>query len=254
MKSLLRDMAFYQINPQFLLAIGQTDVLWQDDESVLDFDQVKQALQQTTSQAKLSQRLHSVSRSERSIRRRIRPECESMKSHQSFSIAGSSPSAFADSYQGSPSSSSTSSITLVASSTQSFRPVYDDNTGRVQEVFDSEGDLGWSQTSQYQTIEEPTRQPKLEPLDESDMEDCYELLDTSPMDNVQVSVVSVEQPPKRPRGRPRKNPKPGPEELARIKKGGRTKTGCMRCRDRKKKCDEMKPFCESACRLAVVAG
>ena len=54
---------------------------------------------------------------------------------------------------------------------------------------------------------------------------------------------------KRPRGRPRKHPVV-PESINKITKG-RSKTGCITCRKRKKKCDETKPRCmlspESRC-------
>lgn len=46
---------------------------------------------------------------------------------------------------------------------------------------------------------------------------------------------------KRPRGRPRKHPVV-PESTNKITKG-RSKTGCITCRKRKKKCDETKPRC-----------
>lgn len=48
---------------------------------------------------------------------------------------------------------------------------------------------------------------------------------------------------KRPRGRPRKHPAPNLESLAKVAKG-RSKTGCITCRKRKKKCDEAKPRCK----------
>lgn len=47
---------------------------------------------------------------------------------------------------------------------------------------------------------------------------------------------------KRGRGRPRKNPTTSPETKAKVAKG-RSKTGCLTCRKRKKKCDEGKPEC-----------
>lgn len=46
---------------------------------------------------------------------------------------------------------------------------------------------------------------------------------------------------KRPRGRPRKHPIV-PESINKVTKG-RSKTGCITCRKRKKKCDEAKPRC-----------
>jgi hypothetical protein len=47
---------------------------------------------------------------------------------------------------------------------------------------------------------------------------------------------------RRPRGRPRKHPKTPPTSIAKPPKG-RSKTGCITCRRRKKKCDETKPAC-----------
>lgn len=47
---------------------------------------------------------------------------------------------------------------------------------------------------------------------------------------------------KRPRGRPRKHPIPCESENKIAK--GRSKTGCITCRKRKKKCDETKPRCK----------
>lgn len=44
----------------------------------------------------------------------------------------------------------------------------------------------------------------------------------------------------RKRGRPRKHPLPAPGGQAKVTKG-RSKTGCITCRRRKKKCDETKP-------------
>lgn len=49
---------------------------------------------------------------------------------------------------------------------------------------------------------------------------------------------------KRPRGRPRKHPLT-PAVNANKSAKGRSKTGCITCRKRKKKCDEAKPRCRS---------
>lgn len=48
---------------------------------------------------------------------------------------------------------------------------------------------------------------------------------------------------KRPRGRPRKHPFVASVVTHKITKG-RSKTGCLTCRKRKKKCDEAKPRCK----------
>jgi hypothetical protein len=49
---------------------------------------------------------------------------------------------------------------------------------------------------------------------------------------------------RRPRGRPRKHPKSLTTAISKPPKG-RSKTGCITCRRRKKKCDEKKPECMS---------
>jgi hypothetical protein len=86
--------------------------------------------------------------------------------------------------------------------------------------------------------------PKLELADDMDM------AEPSLMSDVKESVIpeaALSSPTpaqvKRPRGRPRKHPKPTPESMAKVAKG-RSKTGCITCRKRKKKCDETKPGCK----------
>ncbi|XP_044717216.1 fungal specific transcription factor domain-containing protein [Hirsutella rhossiliensis] len=57
---------------------------------------------------------------------------------------------------------------------------------------------------------------------------------------------------KRPRGRPRKNSLTTPTVSATKVTKGRSKTGCITCRKRKKKCDEAKPRCMNCEKNAVV--
>jgi hypothetical protein len=87
---------------------------------------------------------------------------------------------------------------------------------------------------------------KLEPLDDDDF--CMDDLDEAPSPPI-LTPSSHPQgaagPPKlkRPRGRPRKHPLLPNITTNKITKG-RSKTGCLTCRKRKKKCDEAKPRCK----------
>lgn len=81
--------------------------------------------------------------------------------------------------------------------------------------------------------------PKLEPVeDDILMQDIQAAQPTNDQQQSQPTLV------KRPRGRPRKHPLPSSTVAAKITKG-RSKTGCITCRKRKKKCDEAKPRCRS---------
>lgn len=98
--------------------------------------------------------------------------------------------------------------------------------------------------------------PKLEPIDDedmdmeeieradNDMEDLSPSSDTKDRVSPDTPVSATTPVPKRPRGRPRKHPKPTPESLSKVLKPSRSKTGCITCRKRKKKCDEAKPTCK----------
>lgn len=79
--------------------------------------------------------------------------------------------------------------------------------------------------------------PKIEELNDSTDDGK-----TSLGDEGETSNNSIEQ--RRPRGRPKK-PQVEPPDNAKTQKKGRTKTGCITCRQRKKKCDETKPVCTS---------
>ncbi|KAE8549724.1 hypothetical protein EYB25_008248 [Talaromyces marneffei] len=91
--------------------------------------------------------------------------------------------------------------------------------------------------------------PKIEELDD----DGEVLLDLKPGDDRpgdDISTTAVASLPRK-RGRPRKHPLPMPGGQMKVAKG-RSKTGCITCRRRKKKCDETKPACLNCQKNAVV--
>lgn len=92
--------------------------------------------------------------------------------------------------------------------------------------------------------------PKLEPMDDDDfcMEEFHEAPATPVLAHLSHGHAGQGQAkPKRPRGRPRKHPLAQIASSNKITKG-RSKTGCLTCRKRKKKCDEAKPRCKSTTR------
>ncbi|KAF4973029.1 hypothetical protein FZEAL_9438 [Fusarium zealandicum] len=91
--------------------------------------------------------------------------------------------------------------------------------------------------------------PKLEPVeDDLNMDD----LKAAPLASVPPTEPTGTDPkPKRPRGRPRKHPLTLAVSASKVTKG-RSKTGCITCRKRKKKCDEAKPRCMNCEKNAVV--
>lgn len=95
--------------------------------------------------------------------------------------------------------------------------------------------------------------PKLEPVDDVDMADFSPVaeLTVSNENGMTIEQPASTTPQKRPRGRPRKHPKPSAESLTKVAKG-RSKTGCITCRKRKKKCDETKPGCMNCEKNSVV--
>ncbi|KAF3908897.1 hypothetical protein AA313_de0206434 [Arthrobotrys entomopaga] len=84
------------------------------------------------------------------------------------------------------------------------------------------------------------------PQNEIKEEPCMETKVELKAEDVITPTTSLapQQPAKRPRGRPRKNPPNPPEPKSKVAKG-RSKTGCLTCRKRKKKCDEGKPECNN---------
>ncbi|KAJ6441136.1 C6 transcription factor OefC [Purpureocillium lavendulum] len=88
--------------------------------------------------------------------------------------------------------------------------------------------------------------PKLEPSD-----DNINLDDVKAAPHAPGPAGDVQVKQKRPRGRPRKHPLTPTVSASKITKG-RSKTGCITCRKRKKKCDEAKPRCMNCEKNAVV--
>ncbi len=141
--------------------------------------------------------------------------------------------------------SSASALTMATSAGSSSTDPWS-SSGFVEEEEDG-ADFDWDEEEGLLLV------PKLEPM-EDDVVDM-DMADFSPVSMMKESVLpetpsSISTPAlvKRPRGRPRKHPKPTPESLSKVAKG-RSKTGCITCRKRKKKCDETKPgckLCESA--------
>jgi hypothetical protein len=88
--------------------------------------------------------------------------------------------------------------------------------------------------------------PKLEPVDDDfNLNDLKEAPLTP--DQPPTASPTTEPKQKRPRGRPRKHPLTPVVTTSKVTKG-RSKTGCITCRKRKKKCDEAKPRCKRAMR------
>ncbi|KJZ76806.1 hypothetical protein HIM_03683 [Hirsutella minnesotensis 3608] len=94
--------------------------------------------------------------------------------------------------------------------------------------------------------------PKLEPLDD-DMNLSEVKPAPSPESGPQESgPTGAQTKQKRPRGRPRKTSLTGAVISTTKVTKGRSKTGCITCRKRKKKCDEAKPRCMNCEKNAVV--
>ncbi|RAH78184.1 hypothetical protein BO86DRAFT_382355 [Aspergillus japonicus CBS 114.51] len=100
--------------------------------------------------------------------------------------------------------------------------------------------------------------PKIEELDDVDdlqsikpvgVETTTNAIANASSSHSDSTAVPVNVPRKR--GRPRKHPLPAPGGQVKITKG-RSKTGCITCRRRKKKCDETKPACLNCQKNAVV--
>lgn len=85
--------------------------------------------------------------------------------------------------------------------------------------------------------------PKVEPIEEDVRLDEIREATLPPLaPNATSPTATTLAKPKRPRGRPRKHPLTPAVPANKVTKG-RSKTGCLTCRKRKKKCDEAKPRC-----------
>lgn len=92
--------------------------------------------------------------------------------------------------------------------------------------------------------------PKVEEVEDESLEDIKQSENSESPEQPATEAVHGTKAPRK-RGRPRKHPLPSPAGLARVAKG-RSKTGCITCRRRKKKCDETKPWCQNCQKNAVV--
>ncbi|KAK3990876.1 fungal-specific transcription factor domain-containing protein [Cladorrhinum sp. PSN332] len=126
---------------------------------------------------------------------------------------------------------------------------HDDSHDHDQGCEDDHNDYVWDQDP-----EDILAIPKEEPMDDDDfcMDDLKEAPAT-PIGAAQALGLGLDHQTKqkRPRGRPRKHPlmpNVGPNKISK----GRSKTGCLTCRKRKKKCDEAKPRCMNCEKNAVV--
>lgn len=85
--------------------------------------------------------------------------------------------------------------------------------------------------------------PKVEELEDDDAIDPKIKSPSDDGDSAEPSTLNGNGAiARRPRGRPRKHPKSPTTTISKPPKG-RSKTGCITCRRRKKKCDEKKPEC-----------
>jgi hypothetical protein len=102
---------------------------------------------------------------------------------------------------------------------------------------DVDQDIHWEQGS-----DDVLTAPKLEPLDDDFSLNDLKEAPLTPVASTELSPTAPAK-QKRPRGRPRKHPLTPVVNTSKVTKG-RSKTGCITCRKRKKKCDEAKPRCK----------
>ena len=95
----------------------------------------------------------------------------------------------------------------------------------------------------------PRVEPKIEEVDDGRMRDISDVKSSDESTASEEKTVVLTR--RRGRGRPKKVPSLPSPNLNKVAKG-RSKTGCLTCRRRKKKCDEGKPECEFAMILATL--
>lgn len=123
-----------------------------------------------------------------------------------------------------------------SSCAESWSTSYSEGAGAGDEA---EHDMSWEKNS-----DDALTVPKIEPLEDDgfQMDEVKEAPHTPTTEPNAAPVPQMKL--KRPRGRPRKHPLTPQVAANKIAKG-RSKTGCITCRKRKKKCDEAKPRCKS---------
>lgn len=161
------------------------------------------------------------------------------------------PTSFADHRASASGASGLSSTpTLIHSASSSCTDSWSNGYADVDDAPDTGNDLAdmhWEQGS-----DDILTVAKVEPLEDDDfrLEDVKEapMQSLQGLDDLKVAPDMKDPaaaPPKikRPRGRPRKHPLTPVVTNNKVTKG-RSKTGCLTCRKRKKKCDEAKPRCK----------
>ncbi|KAI8958018.1 fungal-specific transcription factor domain-containing protein [Daldinia sp. FL1419] len=142
---------------------------------------------------------------------------------------------------------SSSVPTMIHSATsscaESWSTSYSEGVGASDEA---EHDMSWEKNS-----DDALTVPKIEPLEDDgfQMDEVKEAPHTPTTESNAAPLPQMKL--KRPRGRPRKHPLTPQVATNKIAKG-RSKTGCITCRKRKKKCDEAKPRCLNCEKNAVV--
>jgi hypothetical protein len=136
-----------------------------------------------------------------------------------------------------------SAPTMIHSASSTCTDTWSTGTGHGEQD-DMDHDIHWEQGS-----DDVLTVPKVEPVDDddfdfNDLKQAPKSTDTAP----NASEEGVQK--KRPRGRPRKHPLTPAVSTNKVTKG-RSKTGCITCRKRKKKCDEAKPRCETIPSLLI---